>query len=146
MKKAFIVAGFMSLIFACTFGSSTASAIDLIDCSGANADSTVCKNKDDNAGKMVGNIVNTLLYVLGAVAVIVIIIAAFMYVTSGGDSNRTKVAKDTILYAVIGLIVALMAFAIVNWVVLQTGGAATGGSPVDGAPARPTPKGVQVPV
>lgn len=145
MKKALILAGFMTLTLAGSFGAQTASAIDLIDCSGANADSTVCKNKDDNAGKMVVNIVNMLLYVLGAVGVIVIIIGGFMYVTSAGDANRAKTAKDTIMYAVIGIIVALMAFAIVNWVANQTSGVSSS-APVDGAPARPTQTGNQRPV
>lgn len=138
MKKALIVAGFMTFAIAGSFGSQVAHAIDLIDCSGANADSTVCKSKDDNAGQMIGNIVNLLLFVLGVVAVIVIIIAGFMYVTSAGDSGRAKTAKDTILYAVIGLIVALMAFAIVSWVVTQTSGS-------NAAPTEPAPSGINRP-
>lgn len=63
------------------------------------------------------NITNVLLFVLGAIAVIVIIIGGIRYVTSNGDSTQTKAAKDTILYAVIGLIVAIVAYAIVNWVI-----------------------------
>ena len=62
------------------------------------------------------NIVNILLYLIGAIAVIVIIIGGLRYVTSGGDSSQMTAAKNTILYAVIGVIVAILAYAIVNFV------------------------------
>lgn len=63
------------------------------------------------------NIVNVLLFVLGAIAVIMIIIGGVRYATANGEASSIKAAKDTILYAVIGLIVASMAYAIVNFVV-----------------------------
>lgn len=64
-------------------------------------------------------IINTLLFVIGIVAVIMIIIGGFRYVLSGGNTQSTTAAKDTILYAVIGLVVALLAYAIVNFVLGQ---------------------------
>lgn len=68
---------------------------------------------------IVQKVVDIILFVLGALAVIMIIVGGFRYVTSGGDSNKLTSAKNTILYAVIGLIVALFAYAIVKWVVKQ---------------------------
>lgn len=62
-------------------------------------------------------IVNVVLFVLGAVAVIMIIVGGFRYVLSGGDSSAVTSAKNTILYAVVGLIVAILAYAIVNFVI-----------------------------
>ena len=62
-------------------------------------------------------ITNLLLFVLGAIAVIMIIIGGIRYTTSNGDSAQTKAAKDTILYAVVGLVVAILAYAIVNFVI-----------------------------
>jgi hypothetical protein len=62
------------------------------------------------------DIVNIMLYVIGAVAVIMIIIGAIRYTTSNGESSQISSAKNTILYAVIGLVVAIMAYAIVNFV------------------------------
>ena len=62
-------------------------------------------------------VVNILLFLLGAVAVVMIVIGGVRYTTANGDSSNIKAAKDTILYAVIGLIVASMAYAIVNFVV-----------------------------
>lgn len=61
-------------------------------------------------------ITNVLLFVLGAIAVIMIIVGGIRYATSGGDSNSVSSAKNTILYAVIGLVVAILAYAIVNFV------------------------------
>lgn len=62
-------------------------------------------------------ITNTILYIVGVVAVIMLIIGGIRYVTSGGDSKKVTDAKNTVLYAIIGLIVAFLAFAIVNFVI-----------------------------
>lgn len=62
-------------------------------------------------------IINIVLFVLGAVAVIMIIVSGFRYVLSGGDSSAVTAAKNTLFYAVIGLIVAILAYAIVNFVI-----------------------------
>ena len=69
-----------------------------------------------NLGSRVKTIVNILLYILGAIAVVMIVIGGIRYTTSNGESSSIKSAKDTILYSVIGLVVAIMAFAIVNFV------------------------------
>ncbi|NLA43327.1 hypothetical protein GX865_04225 [Candidatus Saccharibacteria bacterium] len=61
-------------------------------------------------------ITNILLFILGFVAVIAIVIGGIMYAVSGGDAGKTKAAKDTILYAVIGLVVAILAYAIVSFI------------------------------
>lgn len=60
---------------------------------------------------------NTVLYIVGVVAVIMLIIGGVKYVTSGGDAKKVTDAKNTVLYAIIGLIIAFLAFAIVNFVI-----------------------------
>ena|SRR5690606_26795327 len=72
--------------------------------------------KVESVDSVVKLAVNVLLYVVGAVSVIMIIVGGFKYVTSGGDSSGVTSAKNTILYAVIGLVVAVLAFALVNFV------------------------------
>ena len=62
-------------------------------------------------------ITNTILYIVGVVAVVMLIIGGIKYVISGGDSKKVTDAKNTVLYAIIGLIIALLSFAIVNFVV-----------------------------
>jgi hypothetical protein len=61
-------------------------------------------------------VVNVLLFVVGAISVIMLIIGGIRYTISGGDSGNVTAAKNTIMYALIGLVVAFLAFAIVNWV------------------------------
>ena len=63
------------------------------------------------------DVINIMLFIIGAIAVIMIIYGGIRYTTSAGDSSHVKAAKDTILYAVVGLVVAILAFAIVNFVV-----------------------------
>lgn len=62
-------------------------------------------------------ITNVLLFIIGAISVIMLIIGGFRYVTSQGDQNAVTSAKNTILYAVIGIIVAILAYAVVNFVI-----------------------------
>jgi hypothetical protein len=62
-------------------------------------------------------ITNVLLFIIGAISVIMLIIGGIRYVVSGGDSGAVTGAKNTILYAVIGIVVALLAYALVNFVI-----------------------------
>ncbi|NTW61730.1 hypothetical protein HGB24_03555 [Candidatus Saccharibacteria bacterium] len=62
------------------------------------------------------NITNAALFIIGAVSVLMLIYGGIRYTISGGDSAAVTAAKNTIMYAIVGIIVALMAFAIVNWV------------------------------
>jgi hypothetical protein len=77
---------------------------------------TICGSTGEQAEDIIKNVVNTILVVLGMAAVIMIIIGGIRYTVSNGDASSIKGAKDTILYAVIGLIVAILAYAIVNFV------------------------------
>lgn len=60
---------------------------------------------------------NTLLFIIGALSVIMIIVGGLRYAISGGNATAVTAAKNTILYAIVGLIVALLAFAIINFVI-----------------------------
>jgi hypothetical protein len=62
------------------------------------------------------DIVNTLLEIVGAIAVIMLVIGGLQYVLSGGDSKRVESAKNTILFAVVGLVIASLALAIIKFV------------------------------
>lgn len=68
-------------------------------------------------GSVIKTITNTLMTVVGIAAVIMLIIGGLMYIFSGGNPEQTKRAKDTILYAIIGIIIAILSYAIVNFVV-----------------------------
>jgi H+/Cl- antiporter ClcA len=93
---------------------------DKIHCDDTNKDTSVCKSKDsDSVATLVQTIISILLFAIGSIAVIMIIVGGIRYTLSNGDASQIKSAKDTILYAVIGLIVSLLAYAIVNFVVAQ---------------------------
>lgn len=67
-------------------------------------------------GGVFNRITSILLFVVGAVAVIMLIFGGIRYIVSGGDQANVTAAKNTILYAIIGIIVALLAYAAVRFV------------------------------
>ena len=68
------------------------------------------------SGSIFTTVVNILLFLIGAICVIMLIWGGIRYTTSAGNSASVTAAKNTIMYAIIGLIIAFLAFAIVNWV------------------------------
>jgi hypothetical protein len=77
------------------------------------------------AGSIFSIISNTLVFLVGAISVIFLIIGGLRYVISNGDSKNVEAAKNTILYAIIGIVIAIIAYALVNFVI-TTLGKATG--------------------
>ncbi len=61
-------------------------------------------------------ITNIMLFMVGILSVIMLIVGGMHYVISGGKKESVTTAKNTILYAIVGLIVSLMAFAIINFI------------------------------
>lgn len=75
-------------------------------------------------------ITNVMLFIVGAISVIMIIVGGLRYVISGGESSKITAAKNTILYAIVGIIVSILAFAAVNFVIgsfAENGGGEAGG-------------------
>lgn len=68
-------------------------------------------------GAEIAGILNTVYLIAGIVAVVAIVIGGVRYTVSGGDSSGVKAAKDTILYAVIGLVVIMAAAGITDFVI-----------------------------
>jgi cytochrome bd-type quinol oxidase subunit 2 len=68
-------------------------------------------------GGMFQQISNVMLFIVGAISVLMLIIGGIRYVVSGGDSTAVQNAKNTILYAIVGIVVALLAAAVVNFVI-----------------------------
>jgi len=69
-------------------------------------------------GSIFTTIVNVMLFIIGAICVIMLIFGGIRYTTSAGNSANVTAAKNTIMYAIIGLIIAFLAFAVVNWVLV----------------------------
>ena len=74
------------------------------------------QNANLTDGSLVKKIIDFMLWLVVIIAVIMIIVGGIKYATSAGDSNKVTSAKNTIMYAVIGLIVAIFAWAIIRWV------------------------------
>jgi magnesium-transporting ATPase (P-type) len=76
-----------------------------------------------NAGKTtdlndkIKTIINVMLFIVGIASTIMIIYGAIRFVISRGEPDETKNARNTIMYSVVGLVVAILGYAIVNWVI-----------------------------
>ena len=70
----------------------------------------------DGDNGLIKTVVKVLLWAVGILSVIMIIFSGLRYITSAGDASKTKSAQSTLTYSVVGLIVAIMAYAIVNMV------------------------------
>ena len=109
-----------SLIFALSTGASVSAACDInnmsistgADCARGNGQPTQLVGD----GGVFNRITSVLLFVVGAVAVVMLIFGGIRYIVSGGDQANVTAAKNTILYAIIGIIVALLAYAAVKFV------------------------------
>lgn len=114
MKKILLI-----LAFFATIGSfalpTTVSAADA--CEMMAVKSGICDNKDANLQNNAKNIINTMLYIVGIGAVIMIIYGGIIYVISAGESGKINQAKTIIMYSVVGLVIAMSAFVIVNFVI-----------------------------
>ena len=88
-------------------------------CSEENQNSVYCQNKDkgeDQVNGIIKTIVEVLLTAVGAISIIMIVIGGIMFALSSGDAQKAAKARNTVLYAVVGLIVSIFASAIVNFV------------------------------
>lgn len=74
---------------------------------------------NDDLPRFITEIISQIILIAGLIAVIFIIIGGVKYMTSSGDAGKLKSARDTIIYSLIGLIVCALAFAIVNFVILN---------------------------
>lgn len=84
--------------------------------------STTCTVEDttSNFNNIITKIINILSVIVGVIAVIMIVVGGFRYITSGGSSEKVTAAKNTILYALIGLIIVALAQVIVRFVLQKT--------------------------
>jgi len=74
-------------------------------------------NGDCQGEGLFKTVTNVLLFIIGAIAVIMLVVGGIRYTVSAGDQNQVTAAKHTIMYAIVGIIVAILAYAIVNFVI-----------------------------
>lgn len=88
---------------------------------GRGADSTDCsEDTDESFSELAKRIINIFSIVVGTISVIMIIIGGFRYIISGGDSGGVTAGKNTILYAIVGLVIVLFSQVIVRFVLTNT--------------------------
>jgi type IV secretory pathway VirB2 component (pilin) len=102
-------------------------------CDGIKATGGTCTGDGGNVDTLVKTIVQIISAVAGIVAVIMIIISGIKYITSGGDSTKITSAKNTLIYAIVGLVIVVLSQFIVHFVVNRA-------TAVDKPPAAPAPK------
>ena len=95
------------------------SAADLDPCT---LNPGMCAGKETDVNSIFKTIVNVLLFIVGVIAVIMVIVSGLRYTTSAGNANSVAAAKNTLLYSIIGLVVAIFAYAIVNFIVFRASG------------------------
>lgn len=122
LKSLIIAAGAALTLIAPLAVTATAGAADIQGnlCGGANlstSSSTNCKEDTGSFNTVLATIINIFSLVVGIVAVIMVIIGGFNYITSGGNEGKVSTAKNTILYAVIGLVIVAFAQALVRFVI-----------------------------
>lgn len=78
-----------------------------------------CTGDQPRLMETIGDITNILLFLAGTIAVIMIILGGIRYATSQGDQSAITGAKNTVLYAIIGLVVTVLSYAIVNFVLMK---------------------------
>ncbi len=79
---------------------------------------------------LIPRLINLMLFIVGILAIVFLIFGGIRYVISGGDKGKVDAAKNTILYAIVGLVVAILGYAVVNWVIGVVGSGTGGGGGV----------------
>ena len=129
MKKitSFVVSSSLAVAAFITLGGTPAQAQGSLQAGVNAAQGTGVPTTLFGDGGVITTITNTLLFIIGALAVIMIIWGGIRYATSAGNSSSVTSAKNTILYAIVGLVIAFLAFAAVNFVLGSLAPGGTGG-------------------
>ena len=90
-------------------------------CGTLNGQTSATAVDENKLSGTVKTILQIVIGIVGVLAVIMIIFGGIQYTTSAGDTGRVTKAKNTILYGIIGLVISLLAFAIVTWVLGNVG-------------------------
>ena len=82
-----------------------------------------CGKNNSSPTNLFGNggifqtVINIMLFIVGVLAVVMIIFSGIRYTSSRGDPKQVESAKNTLMYSIIGLVIAIFAYAIINWIV-----------------------------
>lgn len=137
MKELFsraILSSLVMLVTLFSFGNVALAAANPNACPGGNTSKGQVLNglgetgngcNDSGVNNILAEAVNILSMIAGAAAVIMTILAGFKYITSGGDANKVGNAKNTLIYALVGVAVAALSQALIHFVLAQSNNVAT---------------------
>lgn len=113
-----VFASSLVLAPAATYAAPKDEVCNAIGAAGCNAN----EDKGTDIQKAITFVVNLLSVIAGLAAVIMLILGGIKYVTSGGDSSKVASAKNTIIYALVGLVIAALAQVLVHFVLKEAAG------------------------
>ena len=120
MKKVILLS---SILFAFMMPANAFAATPFGACKNVVSGNTaVCSGDAKDAKEIAKNIISVLLWIVGMASIIVIVYSGITFVTSAGNPSQITRAKTMLLYAVVGLVVSILAYAIVNFIVGSAGG------------------------
>lgn len=88
--------------------------------SGSTAAATSCNNSGPSVPTIIKNAINVFSVIIGLIAVVMVMVSGLKYMTSQGDANAVASAKNTLIYAIIGIVIAVLAQVIVKYVLNRT--------------------------
>lgn len=120
MKKIALFVAFFAILSFGLFIAQPTQAINVFPQCSENPGTTVCSATSDKlfgVGGFWNRVLETFTFIIGAISVLMIIIGGIRYATSNGEQAQVTGAKNTILYAIVGLVVAIMSYGIVRFVI-----------------------------
>ena len=121
VKMALLTAATIFAVGAATFATIPAYAADCKVTGGLKSADSCAKGGPtslfDGDSPIFTTAINIMLFIIGILSVIMLIYGGIRYVLSSGDAGAVQNAKNTIMYAIIGLVIAILAYAIVNFVI-----------------------------
>ena len=113
MSGSLAVAAQPLTIIAADSNTSTQVACDTLSQVGTNQD---CSNGQSVINKVANSVVKLVSYVAGVAAIVMVMVAGFQFITANGDSNNIARARRSLTYAIVGIVIAVVAQLIVNTV------------------------------
>lgn len=122
MKKIFLIFTFLTPLFFSLLTPTQSYALDGNASSGFNEGLKKVGGQAANRDALnspIQSVIEILFYVAGVAAVITIVVSGIRYITSDGDAGKASQAKQVLVYAIVGLVVVVLSYAIVNFILDQ---------------------------
>lgn len=114
----------ISLISLLIFAVPVAAGVEIFDaCNGVAADSTsICSNTDEGSvlsgpNSILRNGLRIFVFIVGFTSIVMVMVGGFRYITSQGDPGGLASARQTLIYAIVGLVIALASEGILRFIV-----------------------------